>query len=178
MTQDPATTHAKRDTGPLAPIPPPVVVQYKRAWWVWAIGGVLVLLGIGLFLFFTRPGDPMKDRRPIEVVEGFVAAVEARDVTKMLSYVEPTIARREISPELRAYVAYIQEIRFQDPHYELLDSDGERAHVRLTATLHYQLEIEDGVSGDKPIDMTFELNKIEGTWYLHNVQLPDTTAAP
>jgi hypothetical protein len=121
----------------------------------------------------TRPTDPLSDPRPVEVVQGFAAALEARDASKMLSYVEPTIFRREISPEIRAYVEYLKEVRFTNASYTLIDSDGERAHVRWSANMAYTLDLgSETKSGTRPIDTTFELTKFEGTWYLRSAVLP------
>ena len=75
-----------------------------------------------------------------------------------LSYVEPTIFRREISPEVRAYVEYLKQVRFTNARYTLIDSDGERAHVRWSATMAYTLDLgslspsksaDQAVSGDR-----------------------------
>ena len=53
-------------------------------------------------------------------------------------------------------------------------NDGERAHVRWTATMQYTLNLGDTrKSGERTIDTTFELTKFEGTWYLRNAKLPD-----
>ena len=124
---------------------------------------------LALFLL-TRPADPLSDPRPVEVVRGFAAALEAKDADKLLAAIEPTVFRREISPEIRSYVEYLQEVRFDNARYELLDSDGERA-----ATMHYTLDLGDETkAGQQPIDTTFELSKIEGTWYLHSAKLPET----
>ena len=178
MTREPSTAERKPDTGPLAPPPTQAsaAVGDRRTRrpgpWRWVVLAVVAALIVGAVVYFTRPADPRADQRPIEVVKGFVAAVEARDATKMLSYVEPTIARREIGPEVRAYVEYIEKISFGSPRYELLDNDGDLAHVRLTATMDYQVRGLGG--GQKAVDTTFELRKIEGAWYLHSVKLPET----
>jgi hypothetical protein len=169
MTQEPTTAERKRDTQPLTP-PPELLAPSpdRRARppgpWRWAIliAG-LALLAIVAFLL-TRPADPLSDPRPVEVVQGFAAALEARDASKMLSYVEPTIFRREISPEIRAYAEYLKEVRFTNARYTLIDNDGERAHVRWTATMVYTLDLGSQTkSGERPIDTTFELIKFEGT---------------
>jgi hypothetical protein len=143
----------------------------------WAIAAAVLALGaIALFLL-TRPSDPMSDTRPVEVVRGFAAAIEAKDASRMLAHVEPTIYRREISPEIRAYVEYLREVRFENARYELLDSDGATAHVRWTANMRYTLDLGEEVkSGERPIDTTFELRKIEGNWYLHGANLPPTSS--
>ncbi len=180
MSQDPATTERKPITAPLTP-PPELSrpADDRRARppspWRWAIIAVVLVLLTGTFFFATRQPDPMSDQRPIEVVRGFVAAVEARDASKMLSYVEPTVFKKEIGPEIRAYIEYIKEIRIDNAHYELLDNDGDIAHVRWTGTMHYQIDFGSEVkSGEKAIDTTFELSKLEGAWYLRSVQLPQT----
>ena len=173
MTQDPATASRKPDTGPLAPPPAPFAdPRRRRPLWHWAALALVAALIAGVVVWVTRPPDPMQDPRPVEVVKGFVAAVEARDATAMLAYLEPTVARREISPEVRAYMAYVERISFSDSRYELLDNDGDRAHVRWTATMDYQVRELGG--GQRAIDTTIELRKIEGRWYLHRVQLPET----
>lgn len=124
----------------------------------------------------ARAADPARgDTQPIEVVKGFAAAIEAKDADRLLALVEPTVYRREISPEVRAYVEYLEEVRFDNPRYELLDNDGERAHVRWTANMVYTLNLGDErkSSGERPIDMTFELAKFEGVWYLHSAKMPN-----
>jgi hypothetical protein len=147
----------------------------RPAPWLWVLLAAGVALIGGAVFVFARPGDPLSDARPVEVVQGFVAAIEARDVSKMLSYVEPTVFRREISPEIRSYVEYLQEVRFENSQFSLLDSDGDRAHVRWTATMRYTLNLgSETKSGTRPVDTTFELRKFEGTWYLHGAVLPKT----
>lgn len=171
---DPATAERKPDTGPLTltPIPPADERPARRAgWWRWAAALAVAALAVAALFILTRPPDPMQDQRPVEVVKGFAAAVEAKDATAMLSFVEPTVFRREIGPEVRAYLEYVEQISFADARYELLDNDGDRAHVRWTATMSYSLR--DLGSGQRAVDTTFELNKIEGAWYLHSVRLPE-----
>ena len=178
MSQDQTTAEPKRDTQPLT-MPPELLAPSadRRASvpgpWRWAILAVGVALIAGVVLVLTRPTDPLSDPRPVEVVQGFAAAIEARDATKMLSYVEPTIFRREISPEIRSYVEYLKEVRFTDASYTLIDNNGERAHVRWNATMEYTLDLGSQTkSGTRPIDTTFELTKFEGTWYLRSAVLP------
>ena len=176
MTQKP--TQAKPTTQPLTP-PPGLGALAERPrprlprWWGWAfLVAASVLVG-GAVLLITRPADPLSDTRPVELVKNFTSAIEAKDATRMLSYVEPTVYRREISPEVRAYVEYLQEARFENARYELLDNDGGRAHVRWTALMHYTLNLGSQTkSGDRPIDTVFELTKFEGNWYLHSATLP------
>src|SRR4051794_25661725 len=178
MSQEPTTAERKRDTQPLT-MPPerlaPSADRRPRApspWrWAMLVAGI-ALLASAVFLL-TRPPDPLADTRPVEVVQGFASALEARDATKMLSYVEPTIFRREISPEIRAYVEYLKDVRFTNARYTLLDSDGEHAHVRWTATMAYTLDLGSQTkSGERPIDTTFDLTNFEGTWYLRSAVLP------
>ena len=66
-------------------------------------------------------------------------------------------------------------MRFTDVSYTLIDSDGERAHVRWSANMAYTLDLGSQTkSGTRPIDTTFELTKFEGTWYLRSAVLPKT----
>ena len=180
MTRDPATTDQKADqkadTGPLTL--PPALPEERPARsplpWIVAAGLIVVLAIGGAVLLFTR-SNPAGDQRPVEAVKGFVAAMEARDATKMLSFAEPTDAAKEIGPEVRAYMEYVEEISFKDATYTLLDNDGQRAHVRWTANMHYRVNLGDEVKvGDKPIETIFELTKFEDAWYLHNVTPPTT----
>jgi len=178
MSQEPTTAERKRDTQPLTLPPEPLAPSADRrprvpSAWRWAILAVGIVLVVGVVIVLTRPIDPMSDTRPVEVVQSFAKAIEARDASAMLSYVEPTIFRREISPEIRAYVEYLKEVRFTDARYTLIDSDGERAHVRWSATMAYTLDLGSQTkSGERPIDTTFELTKFEGTWYLRSAVLP------
>jgi hypothetical protein len=178
MSQDQTTAERKRDTQPLT-MPPELLVPSadRRARvpspWRWTILVAGMALIAGVVFLLTRPPDPMTDTRPVEVVQGFAAALEARDASKMLSYVEPTVFRREISPEVRAYVEYLKDVRFTDARYTLLDSDGTRAHVRWNATMAYTLDLGSQTkSGTRAIDTTFELVNFEGTWYLRSAVLP------
>jgi hypothetical protein len=177
MTQEPTQTKSKPTTQPLTPPPELSAPAPRRAplprWWAWAfLAAVVALIGGGALLR-TRAPDPLSDTRPVELVQGFAAAIVAKDADKMLGFVEPTVYRREIGPEVRAYVEYLQDVRFDNARYELLDNDGERAHVRWTATMHYTLNLGDETkTGDRAIDTIFELTKFEGNWYLHSAKLP------
>jgi hypothetical protein len=178
MSQEPTTVERTRDTQPLT-LPPelhaPSADRRPRlaSPWRWALLVASIVLLAGVVFLLTRPVDPLSDTRPVEVVQGFAAALEARDASAMLSHVEPTIFRREISPEVRAYVEYLKDVRFTNTSYTLLDSDGERAHVRWVATMVYTLDLgSETKSGERPIDTTFELIKFEGTWYLRSAVLP------
>src|SRR5262245_55150584 len=117
----------------------------------------------------------MSDQRPIQVVKDFVAALEAKDASKALALVVPTDIKKEIGPEVRAYLEYVESLTFSDANYQLLDNDGERAHVRWTANMHYKLNLGSEVrSGDKPVDTVYELINFEGAWYLQGVTPPET----
>jgi hypothetical protein len=178
MSQESTTAERKRDTQPLTLPPVPLAPSADRrprppSPWRWVILAAGIALLAGVVLVLTRPADPLSDTRPVEVVQGFASAIEARDASAMLARVEPTIFRREISPEIRAYVEYLKDVRFSNTSYTLLDSDGERAHVRWVATMAYTLDLgSETKSGERPIDTTFELTKFEGTWYLRSAVLP------
>lgn len=178
MTHDPRPAKTKPTTQPLTPpaeLSSPT--QPARAplprWWRWAFLAAVLALAGGAVLLLTRPIDPLSDTRPVALVEGFADALAAKDADKMLAAMEPTIYRREIGPEVRAYVEYLQDVRFDNARYQLLDNDGERAHVRWTATMHYTLNLGDETkTGSRPIDTVFELTKFEGNWYIHSAKLP------
>src|SRR5215510_5273079 len=172
----PEATEQKTDTGPL-PLPPaaPGTLPARRPFpWIWVAAAVAAALVVGAAIYFTRQPDPLSDTRPVEVVKGFVAALEAKDASKALAFVVPTDIKKEIGPEVRAYLEYVESLSFSDANYQLVDNDGERAHVRWTATMHYKLNLGSEVkSGDKPIDTTYELIKFENAWYLQSVAPPE-----
>ena len=178
MTRDATEQKAqKADTGPLTlpPNTPGELRTGRPARWIWVIAALVGALAVGAVVYLTRPADPMSDQRPIEVVKGFVGALEAKDASKALSFVVPTDIKKEIGPEVRAYMEYVESLTFSNSNYQLLDNDGERAHVRWTATMHYKLNLGSEVkSGDKPVDTVYELAKIEGAWYLQSVTPPET----
>ena len=174
MTRE--ATEQKADTGPLAqpPVAPSALSSRRPHLWVWAGAALAIALVIGAAIYFTRQPDPLSDPRPVEVVKGFVAALEAKDASKALAFVVPTDIKKEIGPEVRAYLEYVESLSFSDANYQLLDSDGERAHVRWTATMHYKLNFGSEVkSGDKPVDTVYELIKFENAWYLQSVAPPE-----
>jgi hypothetical protein len=174
MTRE--ATEQKADTGPLTlpPVAPGALPARRSRPWIWAVAALAAALVVGAAIYFTRQPDPLSDPRPVEVVKGFVAALEAKDASGALAFVVPTDIKREIGPEVRAYLEYVESLSFSDANYQLLDSDGERAHVRWTATMHYKLNFGSEVkSGDKPVDTVYELIKFEGAWYLQGVTPPE-----
>jgi|HigsolmetaAR201D_1030396.scaffolds.fasta_scaffold01749_2 uncharacterized membrane protein YvbJ len=177
MAQQSTNTEQKADTGPLS-LPPELSAQLNKPrtpLWIWAVAALGVALIVAAVVFFALPADPMSDTRPVEVAQGFVAAIEAKDASKMLSFVVPTELKREIGAEVRAYIEYIDTISFSDVSYTLLDNDGQTAHVRWVATMHYKLNFGDELKeGTSAVDTVFEMTKIEGAWYLQNAQVPST----
>ena len=174
MTRE--ATEQKADTGPLTPPPvaPKALPTRRPLPWIWAAVALVAALVVGVAIYVTRQPDPLSDQRPVEVVKGFVAALEAKDASKALAFVVPTDIKKEIGPEVRAYLEYVESLSFSDANYQLVDNDGERAHVRWTATMHYKLDFGSEVkSGDKPVDTVYELIKFENAWYLQSVAPPD-----
>jgi hypothetical protein len=177
MTQEQASGQKKVDTGPLPPLPPlpepPSSRRRAPRWSIVALGAVALVIAGSALWWFTRPPDPMNDPRPVQVVQNFVAATEVRDVSLMLSYIEPTDLKRQISPELRSYMEYITDLRFDDETYTLVDNNGSIAHVRLTGIVRYTVDYGSVYSGERPFDTIFELVLLEGAWYLRSLQLPE-----
>lgn len=133
------------------------------------IAGLLLWLSLVLLGCASQPSEA-DNEAAIQVVKNFVAAVEKRDPSAMLNVIEPTEWRREIAPELRSYIGYIQRIAFQNPQYSLIDNTGELAHVRLVSSMEFALEGAEPAKQD--VDLTFELVKLDGTWYLRTFDLP------
>jgi hypothetical protein len=174
MTRE--ATEQKADTGPLTlpPVAPSALPARRPLPWIWAVAALAAVAVIGAAIYFTRQPDPLSDPRPVEVVKGFVAALEAKDASRALAFVVPTDIKKEIGPEVRAYLEYVESLSFSDANYQLVDNDGERAHVRWTATMHYKLDFGSEVkSGDSPVDSIYELIKFEGAWYLQSVAPPE-----
>lgn len=171
MTQQ--VPERKVDTGPLPPLPAVPPPRLRATPWGLIAGGVVLALAVIGVWFFTRPPDPMTDPRPAQVVRDFVAATESRDVTRMLELVEPTDLKRQLSPELRAYMEYVTDLRFENTTYTLVDSDGAIAHVRLTGTVRYTIDYGTVHSGENSVDTVFELVVLEGSWYLRSLTLPE-----
>lgn len=174
-----SSTERQHDTGPLPDLPLPVAPTAvatappaARPWLRPALIALAVLVLISAAALAIRLfNNPAADTRPVEVVQGFAAALEQRDVSTMLSYVEPTAYRREFGPELRAYTAYLEQITFRDATYELVSNDGQTAQVRWRATADYT--VRERGSAQRPVDTTFELVKVEGAWYIRSVALPE-----
>jgi hypothetical protein len=174
MTRE--ATEQKADTGPLTmpPVASSALPTRRRFSWIWVAAALAAVVVVGVAIFFARQPDPLSDQRPVEVVKGFVAALEAKDASQALAFVVPTDIKKEIGPEVRAYLEYVDSLSFSDASYQLVDNDGERAHVRWTATMHYRLDFGSEIkSGDKPIDTTYELIKFENAWYLQSVAPPE-----
>jgi hypothetical protein len=112
---------------------------------------------------------PADDEAAVQVVRDFVAAWEAGDTSSVLTLIEPAEWREEIGPEVRAYTGRIEQLRFENPSYELVDNTGEVAHVRLRGTLNYRLR-ESG-TGEQEVDILVEVAKIDGSWYVRGVDL-------
>ncbi|GAB4207441.1 MAG: hypothetical protein OHK0022_35660 [Roseiflexaceae bacterium] len=176
MSDRPAASEERHKTGPLE-LPPgglavPAAPNPRRRHLLIGLAVAAVALVLtGLVVFVVLPGQAASRERPVEVVKDFAQAVEAKDPSKMLSYIEPTIFRREVGGELRTYIEYINQIRFVDARYELIENDGTLARVRWRATVQYDLR-ERG-SGEYAFDNEIELANVEGSWYLRSVRLPE-----
>lgn len=115
--------------------------------------------------------QPIDNTGPLDAVERFVAALEARDASAIIRLLEPTDWREEIGPELRSYLGYLTAIDLRDAHYSVVEHDGDRAVVRVVGTLAYTLA-EDGSSGERPVDLRIETARVDGAWYLRQLLLP------
>jgi hypothetical protein len=138
--------------------------------WPKAKAFALALSSFALLASCALPGSPPDDAAPRRVVERFVEALEDRDASALLALIEPADWRREIGPELRSYVGYVQRIRFRSPAYDVVSNNGDEARVRFSATLQY--EIEGVEPGEQPVDIIFELVRLDDTWYVRSFDLP------
>jgi hypothetical protein len=133
---------------------------------------MLLITGILLILAACAASSsaPVDDEAALKTVQAFVAALEARDPSAVLAILEPADWRREIGPELRSYMSYVEALEFQNPAYELLANDGNTAEIRLRADLRYRLR--DFEPGEQAVDTVFELVRIDDEWYLRSLNLP------
>jgi hypothetical protein len=127
-------------------------------------------LHFALLFGCALPAARPDDAAPRRVVERFVEALEDRDASALLALIEPADWRREIGPELRSYVGYVQRISFRRPTYTVESNNGDEARVHFVATLEY--EIEGVEPGEQPVDIIFELVRLDGTWYVRSFDLP------
>lgn len=118
----------------------------------------------------ARTATSTDDEAPRQVVRSFVTAIEDRDASRVLNLIEPADWRKDIGPELRSYVSYLERVQFRDPQYTVVDNTGTLAHVRLVSQMEY--EIKGVPPAEQHWDLVFEVVKLDGTWYLRNFELP------
>jgi hypothetical protein len=130
-----------------------------------------LLLVCCLLLLSGCGRGPVDNEGPITAVRTFVAALEARDASAMLATLEPTEWRRELGPELRMYLGYLDVIALEETQYRVEEHSGEQAIVRVTGMLHVQIA-ERSSMDRQPFDLRIETIVVDGNWYLRSVQLP------
>jgi hypothetical protein len=133
----------------------------------------LLLVGSLVLSSLLGCGRPVDNAGPLAAARAFVAALEARDASAIIGLLEPSDWRKEIGPELRSYLGYLQALSLRDPEYRVERNDGASAQVRVSGTVSYTLA-EDGTSGEHPVDLQVELVLVGGAWYMHSLDLPQT----
>lgn len=131
---------------------------------------LMLIVAVAVLLAACTSG-PVDNAGPVRAVEAFIAALEARDASAIIAQIEPTEWRREIGPELRTYLGYLDSIAVADPIYRVERNQGDTALVRVTGTLQYTLA-ETGFSDERPFDLQIEVVRVAGAWYLRSLQLP------
>lgn len=121
-------------------------------------------------LLFVGCAQPVDNEGPVAVVRQFVGALEARDPSAIIALLEPTEWRAEIGPELRSYLGYLEALDLREEAYTVAENSGDTALVRVTGTLSYTLE--EGASGEIPVDLQLQVVRIDGIWYLRDLELP------
>jgi hypothetical protein len=133
---------------------------------------LVALLGILLLgLLAAGCSSAEEQRQPVLVVEQFVVATERRDLDAMIDLVEPVIWRKQVLPELQQAMTYVEDIRYAEPRFDLLDNNGSLAHVRFRSQVTIDLREREPLP-PREIDQTFELIRLEGRWYIRSLQLP------
>jgi hypothetical protein len=126
---------------------------------------------VAVALLGAACGGPVDNVGPVQTVQAFIAALEARDASAIIALIEPTEWRREIGPELRMYLGYLDTIAIPDAAYTVERNQGDTSVVRVTGTLNYTLA-ESGFSDERPFDLQINLVRVDGAWYLRSLQLP------
>jgi limonene-1,2-epoxide hydrolase len=129
-----------------------------------------LLLLWALLLVACAP-QPPDNEGPVRVVEAFVAALEARDASAIIALLEPSDWREEIGPELRSYLGHVTALDMRDARYSVSENAGDSAVVRVVGTLAYTLA-DGGASGERAVDLRIEVARVDGAWYLRQLQLP------
>jgi hypothetical protein len=144
-----------------------------QRWGILFCVGMILMLALGAC---SRTSSSADNDPPKKVVQSFVAAIEQRNASKLLNLIEPADWRKDIGPELRSDMSYLEKDNFRDPQYTVVDNTGELAHVRLVSTMEY--EVQGVPPAEQQLDLLFEVVKLDGEWYLRNFDLPTTTTTP
>lgn len=139
--------------------------------WARRWGRVRLTCALAGLLLLGACAGPVDNDGPLRTVQAFIAALEARDASAIIALIEPTEWRREIGPELRTYLGYLDSIAVPDAAYTIEQNQGDTAVVRVTGTLAYTLA-ESGFSDERPFDLQIEVVRVDGAWYLRSLQLP------
>lgn len=147
-----------------------------------AIYTLVLAVGISVFLLLRKSGED--ELSPKETVQAFVDAYNAENVSKMLNYVDPELAEStqdlidyadektsgKVSKAILALpiVSYFKgdEGMLPDIEVEIKDSsqDGDTAKVYINGRQK---------NGKLSLDLTANLKKIDGKWYLTGADLTD-----
>ena len=114
----------------------------------------------------------LSDTAPVQQVEAFVAATEARDVDAMLALLTPDV-RRDAGWQLRQTMPQVERIAYLDPTYVLQANDGRQAFVEVSGLL--VASTSDGRETEQPVTQLVELENIDGQWFItaNGIQLPE-----
>lgn len=124
-----------------------------------------------LVLVACAPARPVDTEGPTRAVVAFVAALEARDAGAIVALLEPTDWRGEIGPELRSYLAMLDELDLRDEQYAVVEGDADSALVRVTGMFAYRFA-DGGGAGERPVDLRVETVRVGDRWYLRGLELP------
>lgn len=135
------------------------------------IGGAALLVavaGIALAVWLLWPRSFCPGADPVTAVRGFMDATTTLDDRRVLSYIAPQSKPEQVLAEIQMSLGQIRQLEYRDARIELLNNDGQVAHVVLSATLCY--ELERGGAQEVPLHVTITLVLQDHCWYILNLK--------
>ncbi len=132
-------------------------------------GAVLVLVAVGTFLAlrFLPAQGPRAGADPLATVRAFMEATASLDEKRIAAYIAPAGRPQEILADIQLALGQVRRLEYRSPSLELLDNNGQTAHVHLAASLYY--ELVQGGSAQVPLNMTVTLVQSRHRWYVLRV---------
>lgn len=147
-------------------------LQHHRRSLSIAAGGILLIaagLIVALFLLPSQPdpNSPVRARDSVSVVRQFIAATETLDEEQIMEYIAPQSRPGQVLAEMQMTLQQLHRLEYRDTRLELLDNDGQIAHVHVSTNIYYELA-KEGI-GQASLQFVVTLIRVEGRWYISEV---------